>query len=309
MQASLLDQFIAERNIDDFVAWYYTPMALLFTRHLAPALTVFDCMDELSAFQNAPAELHRLEAELLSKADVVFAGGRSLYEARRGQHSNIHQFPSSIDRAHFSIAREPQLDPFDQSPIPHPRIGFFGVLDERLDRDLLSTVSNAHPEWQFVLIGPVVKIRREDLPQANNIHYLGRKEYSDLPMYLANWDVAMLPFALNESTFFISPTKTLEYLAAGKPVVSTPIRDVDEPYGRLGLVNIAATADGFGAAIERSLEKLPGGWLEDVDRFLATTSWERTFQSMMSEMRNSFDRAPKTNAIETFPGGETPTHV
>ena len=309
IQATLLDQYVLERNIDEFVAWYYTPMALLFSRHLKPALTVFDCMDELSAFQNAPAELHELESELLSKADVVFAGGRSLYEARQGRHSNVHEFPSSIDRSHFSAANTPQQDPLDQSLIPHPRIGFFGVLDERLDRDLLSTLATAHAEWQFVLVGPVVKIRDEDLPRASNIHYLGRKEYGELPMYLANWDVAMLPFALNESTFFISPTKTLEYLAASRPVVSTPIRDVVEPYGRLGLVRIAATADEFGAAIKRSLERPSREWLENVDRFLARTSWEETFDSMMKEMRNSFYMGPKTEVLEPLQKGGITTHV
>ena len=309
IQAKLLDQYLREQDIFEFAAWYYTPMALGFTRHLEPSLTVFDCMDELSAFQNAPAELFELEAELLLRADVVFAGGRSLYEARRERHRNIHAFPSSIDHAHFSVAREPQQDPPDQSCIPHPRIGFFGVLDERLDRDLLATVANAHPEWQFVLVGPVVKISPYDLPKAANIHYLGQKEYSELPSYLANWEVAMLPFALNASTFFISPTKTLEYLAAAKPVVSTPIRDVAEPYGRLGLVQIAATPDEFAAAIKRSLEKHPAKWLEDVDRFLAQTSWDETFKSMMEEMRSSLQGKTETGLLKNFQGGETPTYV
>ena len=294
-QRMLLDWLLQAEGVSNFTAWYYTPMALGFSRHLHPSLTVYDCMDELSAFQEAPAELVELEQELFSRADVVFAGGQSLYEAKRRQHSNVHGFPSSIDYAHFSAARELQDEPVDQQAIPHPRIGFFGVLDERLDRDLLSKVAAAHPEWHFVFIGPVVKISNDDLPVANNIHYLGQKSYSVLPSYIASWQVAMLPFAQNAATRFISPTKTPEYLAAGKPVVSTPIRDVVNPYGSLGLVSIASTADEFAACIARALDGQPTGWLKEVDLLLSRTSWDRTFQAMQQVMQDN--RAQKLPAI------------
>jgi UDP-galactopyranose mutase len=241
-------------------------------------------MDELSAFQGAPPELIGMENRLFARADIVFAGGSSLYDAKRRQHTNVHLFPSSIDRAHFSAAREPLPDPDDQAGIPHPRIGFYGVLDERLDRDLLANIADQNPAWHFILIGPVMKIDPNHLPRAENIHYLGQKTYSELPRYLANWDVAMLPFAQNSSTRFISPTKTPEYLAAGKPVVSTPIRDVIRPYGERGLVEIADDENAFSQAIEKCLNRNDEKWLRRVDQFIGKMSWDRTFDGMWSEI-------------------------
>jgi glycosyltransferase involved in cell wall biosynthesis len=157
-------------------------------------------------------------------------------------------------------------------------------LDERLDSDLLKQLAERYPAWHFVLIGPVVKIRPEELPTAGNIHYIGQRDYAELPSYLANWDVAMLPFAQNASTRFISPTKTPEYLAAGKPVVSTPIPDVVKPYGDMKLVRFGRDVNGFGDAIDASLNESNGGWLARVDRFLACTSWDTTFAAMWREV-------------------------
>ncbi len=284
MQRRLLDAFLADHTIGSFIAWYYTPMALLFSDHLQPMLTVYDCMDQLSAFDGAPPALLEQERRLFRAADVVFTGGRSLYEEKRSKHENVHLFPSSVDRAHFMAAREQQAEPEDQADIAHPRIGFFGVLDERLDQELLRAAAAAEPDWHFVLIGPVVKISEQALPRAANIHYLGQKQYTDLPKYLAHWEVAMLPFAQNASTRFISPTKTPEYLAAGKPVVSTPVRDVVEPYGRLRLARIAADAEAFCDAIRASLEPADPDWLPAVDRFLSHTSWDETFAGMWHEI-------------------------
>jgi hypothetical protein len=283
-QQLLLRAFLDEQRIDAFMAWYYTPMALEFTSELEPELTIYDCMDELSAFQGAPPDLVAMERALFGRADVVFVGGQSLYQIKRQQHKNVYCFPSSIDRAHFAAARQATSDPPDQRLFRHPRIGFFGVLDERLDRSLLAELANQHPEWSFVLLGPVVKISSDQLPQFPNVHYLGLKAYADLPRYLSGWDIAMLPFAMNASTRFISPTKTPEYLAAGKPVVSTPIRDVVEPYGRLGLVHIAATANEFAASIKSCLGGAEKGWCERVDHLLSQTSWDRTFAGMWSEI-------------------------
>lgn len=287
-QRRLLDTYLQRHAITRFLAWYYTPMAITFTDHLVPEAVVYDCMDELSAFQGAPPELIQREQKLFAKADVVFAGGASLFESKRSQHANAHLFPSSIDRKHFSAARRPIADPLDQAAIPHPRIGFFGVLDERLDRGLLQVLAEAQPEWHFVLIGPVVKIRTEDLPQQANIHYLGPKQYAVLPLYLAGWDVAILPFARNASTRFISPTKTPEYLAAGKPVVSTAIRDVVKPYGDRGMVRIAENADAFIRAIAASLQPPDARWLPKVDEYLNSTSWDKTFLEMMAAIAAVF---------------------
>lgn len=284
-QRTMLNAYLLDHNIVDFAAWYYTPMALRFSDHLFPSAVVYDCMDELSAFQGAPPELVDEERRLFAKADVVFAGGSSIFNSKRTQHGNVRLFPSSIDGAHFASARSSQQDPPDQQQIPHPRIGYYGVLDERLDRDLLRDIAAAHPEWHFVLLGPVVKIQPEDLPAAANLHYLGQKTYAELPLYLANWDVAMLPFARNAATRFISPTKTPEYLAGGKPVVSTPIQDVVKPYGDLGLVKIAADAEEFAVAVAEALKPPAPAWLPQVDRFLAGTSWDKTFEGMRDEIK------------------------
>lgn len=287
IQQALVERLIGEHAITDYVLWYYTPMALGWTRHLKPHAVVYDCMDELSAFKFAPRALREREAELLNRADVVFTGGQSLYEAKRDKHPNIHAFPSSIDHAHFAQAREKINEPADQSAIPHPRMGFFGVLDERFDTALLEGVADARPDWHFVIIGPVVKISESDLPRRANIHYLGGKSYKELPAYLAGWDVAALFFALNEHTRFISPTKTPEYLAAGKPVVSTSIRDVVRPYGEMGLVHIADdVAEFIKAASAAGMDDHAEDeqWLSRVDEFLATNSWDETWARMAAHI-------------------------
>ncbi|HZT60310.1 MAG TPA: glycosyltransferase family 1 protein [Pyrinomonadaceae bacterium] len=281
VQREMVDRLIATHGVRDFVAWYYTPMALGFSSHLRPLATVYDCMDELSAFKGASPALRERERELFERADHVFTGGQSLYEAKREQHTSVHAFPSSIDRAHFAQARRGLAEPEDQRDIPHPRLGFFGVIDERFDIELLRAVAAARPDWHFVMIGPVVKIDPATLPQGQNIHYLGGKDYKQLPAYLAGWDVALLLFARNEATRFISPTKTPEYLAAGRPVVSTSIRDVVRPYGQLGLVRIADTPEDFVAAAEAALEEEGRAkWIESVDEFLAQTSWDETWARM-----------------------------
>ena len=287
-QKQLLDAFLAERSIRRYDAWFYTPMALGFTAHLKPEVTVFDAMDELSAFAGAPPQLLQRERDLFRHAHVVFTGGRSLYEHKRTQHHNVHAFPSSIEAAHFAQALKPQSDPADQAAVPHPRVGFFGVLDERFDSELLAETARLRPNVHFILLGPVVKIDENSLPKAANLHYLGGKSYKELPSYLAGWDAAMLPFALNESTRFISPTKTPEYLAAGKRVVSTPIRDVVHDYGNAGLVEIAATPADFAAALDRALTSPDDPkWKRAVKSKLATSSWDSTWAAMSSEIERA----------------------
>jgi UDP-galactopyranose mutase len=279
-QRTLLNQLMASERIRQYVLWYYTPMALAFTDHLTPQAIVYDCMDELSAFAHAPAALKAREAELLRRASLVFTGGHSLYEAKRETHPNVRPFPSSVDVDHFAQARRRGADPIDQARIPRPRLGFFGVIDERMDLDLLAGVAAARPEWHLVMIGPVVKIDPAMLPTHPNIHYLGGKKYGELPDYIAGWDVALLPFARNHATRFISPTKTPEYMAAGKPVVSTAIRDVVRPYGQQGLVRIADTVDEFVAACEAALAEDPVPRLRAHDAFLRQTSWDGTWAQM-----------------------------
>ncbi len=282
--ADLIRQLLQRYNVTHFVSWYYTPMALAFTQALQPAVVVYDCMDELSAFRGAPPELVDREQELIGRADVVFTGGASLYESKKGKHANVRLFPSSVDVAHFAQARAAQQDPSDQIDIPHPRVGFYGVLDERMDFALLASIADLRPQTHFILLGPLAKIHLNDLPQRPNLHYLGAKSYTELPKYLSGWDAAMLPFALNESTKYISPTKTPEYLAAHRQTVSTPIRDVVTPYGDQGLVAIAATAEEFAAALHRALHPPSTEWLAKVDEMLATNSWDRTWEGMREEV-------------------------
>ena len=272
----LLDAYSAGLS-RPIVAWYYTPMMLPFSRDLDASVTVFDAMDELSKFRFAPQNLLDLEQELIERADLVFTGGSSLYEAKKHRHDSVHLFPSSVDRAHFAKARAMQFDPADQEELRRPRLGFYGVIDERFDIELLDRIAAMRPDWSFVMVGPIVKIDPEDLPKRPNIHYLGGKKYEQLPAYLSGWDVALMPFAMNESTQFISPTKTPEYLAGGKPVVSTPVRDVVRHYGQLEGVAIAATAEEFVAACERMLKlERHGDWLAEADLLLSATSWSTT---------------------------------
>ncbi len=272
----LLDAYAAGLS-RPIVAWYYTPMMLPFSRDLDASVVVFDSMDELSKFKFAPENLLDLEQELIDRADLIFTGGSSLYEAKKDRHDSVHLFPSSVDRAHFAKARVRQFDPADQEELCRPRLGFYGVIDERFDIDLLDSIAQMRPDWSFVMVGPVVKISEEDLPKRPNIHYLGSKKYNELPAYLAGWDVALMPFAMNESTQFISPTKTPEYLAGGKPVVSTPIKDVIRHYGDLEGVGIARTADDFVQECERMLGlERDGEWLAEADVLLSATSWSTT---------------------------------
>ncbi len=284
----LIDSLIVNENIETYFIWYYSPMALAWSDHLDPEMIVYDCMDELSAFKFAPADLKNIEKELMRISNIVFTGGRSLFEAKKTLHQNIFCFPSSIDKEHFAQARSVNVDPADQESIPHPRLGFFGVIDERLDIDLLDKLSDLRPDWHIVLVGPVVKIDPASLPQKQNIHYLGGKNYKELPAYLSGWDIALLPFAKNESTQFISPTKTPEYLAGGKPVISTSITDVVNPYGINGLVEIADSAEDFICAAERLLnEDSKVERIKKADHFLANISWDQTYREMAGLLKET----------------------
>ena len=289
----LVDEMLAQAGVEEFVAWYYTPMALNFTDRLQPVATAYDCMDELSKFKGAASEMPDLEAALFARADVVFTGGYSLYRAKCRLHRNVHVFPSSIEADHFAGARDVSTEPADQAAITGPRIGFCGVIDERMDVNLLAELSDLRPDWQFVLIGPVVKIDPDSLPRRDNLHYLGGRPYEELPQYLGGWDAAMMPFALNDATRFISPTKTLEYLAAGLPVVSTAIADVVQPYGELGLVGIAHNAEQFVELCDEfTMRAASLEWQQRVAAVLASTDWDRTWAQMDEQLALCLPRRP-----------------
>ena len=297
--AGLLDRMIEDRNIVQPVAWYYTPMMLPLSRHVEASAVVYDCMDELANFRFAPPALRPLEQELIATSDVIFTGGYSLYEAKQTLHANIHPFPSSVDRAHFAAARR-MTSVVNAVEAKGPVLGFYGVIDERMDLGLIAAVADARPDWTLVMVGPVVKISPDDLPVRANIQYPGGAGYADLPAHLASWDVALMPFAINESTRFISPTKTPEYLSAGKPVVSTPIRDVVRHYGKLQAVGIADTPEAFIAACDAALEMAAapnGEWLVESDKTLADLSWDQTHIRMSALI----DRAAtaRRTALET----------
>lgn len=280
-QKRLLSQLLREKRLEQYVAWYYTPMAREFTNDLQPAVTVYDCMDELSGFAGAPPAMAANEKDLFAAADLVFTGGASLFAAKKKQHKAVYLFPSSVDVAHFARAKTIAREPADQAEIPHPRIGYAGVIDERMDLPLLRYVAERRPDWQIVLLGPVVKIDPQTLPKTPNIHYLGMKPYAELPAYFSGWKVGLLPFALNDSTKFISPTKTPEYLAAGLRVVSTPIRDVMSPYGEQGLAAIGKTPDEFVEAAGSLLSECStSGFERRANAFLAQSSWDRTWREM-----------------------------
>lgn len=293
---ALVDSFMFSNKIKKYILWFYSPMALEYTEHLSPSLTVYDCMDELSAFKYPPAGIKEMEVCLLNRADIVFTGGHSLYRAKKHLHHNIHPFPSSIDKSHFQVARVFKEDLKDQASIPHPRFGFYGVIDERFDISLVDELATLRPDWHFVFIGPVTKIDPNRLPVKDNLHYLGSKNYKELPSYLSGWDVAILPFALNESTKYISPTKTPEYLAGGKPVISTSITDVVTPYGKQGLVHIADTAQEFIEAAEKIFnDKDKEEWMRKVDAFLSNISWNKTWHRMSLLIDEALEKKAITN--------------
>jgi len=260
----LLADFMASRGLRDPIVWLTTPMALPLAVDLEPRTLVYDCIEDLAASRSAPPQLAAREAALMDLADVVLAGGPSLYEARRGRHPNLHCLPSAVDPALFAPEN---LDGDDVEAavatalhrgLRCPRLGFFGVIDERLDLELVAGLADRRPGWQLVMVGPVARLDPATLPQRANIHWAGRQRHEALPHLMSHWDVCLLPYALNEATRRASPAQTPEYLAGGKPVVSTPIRDVVSLYG--AAVHVGKDADQFVAAVEDILdEPAPAG--------------------------------------------------
>ena len=281
-QKELLARFFIEHDITQYIFWYYSPMALAVSDHFNPALVVYDCMVDLASFRFSPPSVRDREMELMRKADLVFTGGQSLYEARKNRHPDVHVIPGSVDAEHFRQGRMHMEEPHDQERIPHPRIGFFGVIDERIDYVLLEQVARRKPQWHFVMVGPVAKGMYNALPKLPNIHWLGMKHYDELPSYTAGWDLAMLPYAHNQATRYVNPNKMPEYLAGGKPVIATPITDVLRQYGRNGLVNIAGTPEEFIRVATAEFENHDREeWMEKVDEWLSHQSWDTTHQRMM----------------------------
>ena len=277
----MVTAYLRQNDIDDYAVWLYTPMAMPIARQLAPRAMIYDCMDELSAFKNASPQLIRRENELFDVADIVFTGGPSLYESKKTRHHNVYCFPSSVDASHFAPPKSEVRDHEAQQEIPFPRVGYYGVIDERIDVELIGALADSRPDWQVIMVGPVVKIDPDTLPRRPNIHWLGQRSYEDLPRLIRTWDVCMMPFALNESTRFISPTKTLEYMAAERPAVSTPIKDVVDPYKHV--VRIAYDHDEFIAACAATMtesETERAARIKQMRSIIAQTSWDKTAYTM-----------------------------
>lgn len=298
----LVESLAASDLGEAYGAWFYSPMALPLMKALDPAVVVYDCMDELSAFRNPPRQIRQRESALLKRADVVFTGGPSLYESKRPHHPNVHCFPSSVDAKHFERAMAPGADHPLQGHLERPRIGFFGVIDERIDLELLDRTAAMRTGWQFVMVGPVAKIAESTLPRRANIHYFGQQPYAELPEFVGGWDVCMQPFMLNDSTRFISPTKTLEYMATGRPIVSTPIADVVGPYSEI--VQVAATAAEFTAACERTLRETAFEQelrMRATQAVMARTSWDRTADAMKAHVDSATTTVDVPTAGERLP--------
>ena len=277
------------------IQWFYTPMP-------APAMigafderaVVYDCMDELSQFRFAPAALVDRERYLMAQADVVFAGGYKLSQSKAKYHQNVHFFGCGVDVAHFATARSADLDvPREIASLERPVIGYYGVIDERIDYDLLRTLATSLADTALVMVGPVVKVDPAELPQAANIHWLGQRQYAELPAHVKGFDVCLMPFALNEATEYINPTKTLEYMAAGKPIVSTAISDVVHNF--TPVVAVADSPAEFVAAVSAAIERPNAELIARGLEQARANSWE----SIVSRMERIIRDAVMTRALRT----------
>ncbi|HKP92663.1 MAG TPA: glycosyltransferase [Chthoniobacterales bacterium] len=222
------------KRFESPVQWFYDPMAVTaFAGHLNERAIVYDCMDELSLFRGSPPELVRRERELLAVADVVFAGGPKIWRAKREFNKNCFSFGCGVDAKHFARARNPELPvPQDIADRPHPVYGYVGVVDERIDYDLLAALAD-HGDGSVVIVGPSTKVDPATFPQRPNLYWLGGRDYSELPAYAKGFDVCLMPFAINDATAFINPTKALEYMGTGRPIVSTAIDDVVDQFSEV----------------------------------------------------------------------------
>jgi glycosyltransferase involved in cell wall biosynthesis len=286
----LVQEFLAGPGAGEFenpVQWFYDPMAFpAFAGEMNEALTVYDCMDELSKFRAAPPEIRSREAQLLELADVVFTGGRKLYESKRLANRNCHFHGCGVDIAHFGKAREPDTRvPSDLAAMRKPVLGYFGVVDERMDYELAAKLADAQPDWNIAIVGPVLKVEASALPQRANLHWLGRRDYADLPGYCKGFDVCLMPFALNESTEFINPTKALEYMAAGRQIVSSAVPDVVSNFS--SVVKIAADHDDFIQLCRDAILNPDNGAIERGLRMASENSWE----SIVAQLENHIEDA------------------
>jgi glycosyltransferase involved in cell wall biosynthesis len=289
----LVKEFLASPMAGDLgpiVQWFYDPMGVpAFAAQMKEILTVYDCMDELSKFRCAPPELIQREADLLARADVVFTGGRKLFESKSRHNSNCHFYGCGVDVEHFGGARKEDTEvPAELARMKKPVLGYFGVVDERIDYELLAKLADANPEWSVAMIGPVMKVDAAMLPQRPNLHWLGQQPYEKLPAFCKGFDICLMPFALNESTEFINPTKALEYMATGRPIVSSAVPDVVRNFG--SVVQVARSQEEFIDLCRAAIQKPDTSRIEGGLKMAAENSWER----IVSELEGHVAAALKT---------------
>jgi glycosyltransferase involved in cell wall biosynthesis len=288
----LVAPFLKERGFTGGVRWHYAPMAVYMSDLDCARTVVYDCMDELSAFKGAPPELVEREQELMRSADVMFTGGQSMWMNKKQHHSNCHRFDSGVDLEHFQQATLPQTPvPADAENLAHPVLGYYGVIDERMDYEAIRALAAAFPQSTVLLVGPITKVDPAELPQGPNIIYTGQRSYAELPGYLKSFDVALVPFAQNEATRFLSPTKTLEYFAGLKPVVSSPVKDVVENYS--DSVRIASTPAEYVAAVRETLE---ADNADRIRRGLAHAE-QKTWDAIVGQMEELLQEAEARSSV------------
>jgi glycosyltransferase involved in cell wall biosynthesis len=289
---------IANGDFDAPIQWFYDPMAVAaFAGQMNEVLTVYDCMDELSKFRFAPPELTRREAELLARADVVFTGGRKLFESKSRHNQNCHFYGCGVDSAHFgkALAQETPTPP-EVAALPGPIFGYFGVVDERLDYELIAHLADGNKSGSVVIIGPVLKVDPAALPQRPNLHWLGQRSYADLPNYCKAFDVCLMPFALNESTEFINPTKALEYMATGRPIVSTPIADVVSNFS--SVVGIANDPEKFTQLCLAAVREPDHETIQRGHKMVRANSWEAIVEKMEGHLQDALEAKHKSDTAK-----------
>jgi glycosyltransferase involved in cell wall biosynthesis len=294
----LVKEFVAGPGAAQFenpVQWFYDPMAVpAFLGQMDEIGVAYDCMDELSKFRSAPPQIKIREQKLLAAADVVFAGGRKLWQAKKLQNENSHFYGCGVDVAHFGSARKDDTKiPADIASLQKPILGYFGVVDERMDYELLVKLADANPDWSIAMVGPQIKV--DSVPQRANLHWLGQKNYTELPAYCKAFDVCMMPFALNEATEFINPTKALEYMATGRPIVSSAVADVVTNFGEV--VSIARSHEEFISLCRDALAKADTARTEAGLKQAAENSWDSIVTRLEQHIADALAPKQKSEAF------------
>lgn len=277
----LIDELIFEEEIINFTLWLQTPRAFRYARDIDATTIIYECMEDYDNINNFSENLFQVEKELMENSDIIFVVSEALYQKKKFQHHNIHVFPNSADYFHFIQSRDFILDPYDQIHIPHPRIGFYGIIDQSIDLKLIDEIAQIREDLNFVFIGPLKDTKFSQLPTRKNIYYLEQKDYNLIPLYVAEWDCGLLPFCINEVTQYSSPHQTAELLMAGKPIVATHIPDISIRFGKKSLAKMASNAEDFSEKIDKAiLESKEQKWKELIDNELKNETWDQVFKKM-----------------------------